>query len=59
MLFYHASSSFSFLLYYTFLISAVITQIFNPIVEFAIPIRTPTKEAKAKMEKHTITYKLQ
>ena len=31
-----------------FLIPAVITQIFNPIVELAIPIRIPTTEAKQK-----------
>ena len=28
----------------------VITQIFNPIVELAIPIGIPTTEAKAEME---------
>ena len=33
-----------------FLIPAVITQIFNPIVELAIPIGIPTTEAKAEME---------
>ena len=33
-----------------FLIPAFITQISNPIAEFVIPIRIPTKEAKAEME---------
>ena len=33
-----------------FLIPIVITQIFNPIVELAIPIGIPTTEAKAEME---------
>ena len=33
---------------------AVITQIFNPIAELVIPIRIPTKEAKAEMETHPV-----
>ena len=37
-----------------FLIPAVIAQIFNPIAELLIPIRIPTKEAKAKIQVHTI-----
>ena len=37
-----------------FLIPIVITQIFNPIVELAIPIGIPTKEAKAEMETHPV-----
>ena len=37
-----------------FLISAVITQIFNPIVELVIPIGIPTKEAKAEKETHPV-----
>ena len=37
-----------------FLIPAVITRIFNTIVEFAIPIGIPTNEAKAKMETHQV-----
>ena len=32
------------------LIQAVITHIFNPIVELVIPTGIPTKEAKAEME---------
>ena len=32
-----------------FLISAAITQIFNPIAEHVIHIRIPTKKAKAEM----------
>ena len=37
-----------------FLITAVITQIFNPIAELAIPIGIPTKEAKAEIETHPV-----
>ena len=37
-----------------FLIPAVITQIFNPIAELAIPIGIPTKEAKAEIETHPV-----
>ena len=37
-----------------FLIPAVMTQIFNPIVELAIPIGIPTKGAKAEMEAHLV-----
>ena len=37
-----------------FLIPAVITQIFNPIVELAIPTGIPTREAKAEMETHPV-----
>ena len=35
-----------------FLIPAVITQIFNPIAEFVIPIGMLTNEAKAEIETH-------
>ena len=34
------------------LIPAVITQIFNPIAELAVPTGIPTKEAKAEIEAH-------
>ena len=37
-----------------FLSPADITQIFNPIVELAIPIGIPTKEAEAEMETHPV-----
>ena len=37
-----------------FLIHAVITQIFNPVVELAIPIGIPTKSAKAEIETHPV-----
>ena len=37
-----------------FLIPAVITQIFNPIVELVIPIGILTKEAKAEIETHAV-----
>ena len=42
---------FSYLL--TYLIPAVITQIFNPTIEFTMPVVIPTKEAKRKIETHT------
>ena len=45
---------FFFIFDLNFLIPAVITQIFNPIVELAIPIRITTKEAKAEMETHPV-----
>ena len=37
-----------------FLIPAVITQVFNCIVDLAIPIRIPTKQGKAEMEIHPV-----
>ena len=37
-----------------FIIPAVVTQIFNPVAELVIPIRIPTKEAKAEMETHSV-----
>ena len=37
-----------------FLIPAVMKQIINPIVELAISIGIPTKEAKAEMETHPV-----
>ena len=43
------------LLYFTFLISANVAQIFNPIAELAIPIGMWTKEAKAEIETHPLT----
>ena len=42
-----------------FLIPAVITQTFNPIVELVIHIGILTKEAKAEIETHPIIVKLQ
>ena len=36
------------------LISAVITQIFNPFAELVIPIGIPTKKAKAEMKTHPV-----
>ena len=41
-----------------FLIPAFITQIFNPIIELAIPIGIPTKEAKAEIETHPVIVKI-
>ena len=37
-----------------FLIPAVITQIFNSIVELAIPLGIPTKQAKTEIETHPV-----
>ena len=37
-----------------FLIPAVISQFFNPLAEFVIPIRISTKQAKAEMETHPV-----
>ena len=37
-----------------FLIAAVVTQIFNPIVELKTSIGIPAKEAKAEMETHPV-----
>ena len=37
-----------------FLIAAVITNIFNTNVQFAIPIGIPTKEVKVEMETHPV-----
>ena len=37
-----------------FLIPAVIAQTCNPIVELAIPILIPTKEAKVEIETHLV-----
>ena len=54
ILLYHASPSFVKLLTYTFLIPALIVQIFSP-AELTIPIGKPTKEAKAKIEIHPVT----
>ena len=50
---YHAFSIFLFIDLY-FLISAVITQICNPIAELVIPIGIPTKEKKAEIETHSV-----
>ena len=54
ILFYHAYSLFFLIIDLYFLIAAVITNIFNPIVEFAIPIGIPTKEAQVEMETHPV-----
>ena len=53
-LFYHASFSFFLLIDLYFLITVVITKVFNPIMELVIPIATQTTEAKAKMETHPV-----
>ena len=41
-----------------FLITAVLTQIFNAIAELTIAIGIPTKEPKAKMETHPVTVEI-
>ena len=41
-----------------FLIPAVVTQIFNPIEEFVIPIGIPTKDAKEEMESHPLNVEI-
>ena len=49
-------SFFFFLIFDLYLlIPAAIAQIFNPIAELVIPIGTPSKEAKAENEIHTVT----
>ena len=40
------------------LIPALITQIFNPITELAIPIKIPTKEAKAEIKTYSLTVEI-
>ena len=42
-----------------FLIPEVITQIFNPIAELAIPKEIPNKEAKAETETHLVTVEIE
>ena len=37
-----------------FLISTIIAQIFNPIIELVIPIEIPIKEVKAEMATHRV-----
>ena len=46
--------TFFLILDLSFLIPAVITQIFNPTAEFVIPIGIPIKEAKAEMKTHPL-----
>ena len=49
-------SFFFFLIFDLYLlIPAAIAQIFNPIAELVIPIGTPSKEANAEIEIHTVT----
>ena len=38
-----------------FLIPTVIAQVFNLIAQLVIPIRIPSKEAKAEIEMHPVT----
>ena len=37
-----------------FLIPVATAQIFNPVAELVIPIRIPTKQAKAEMKTHSV-----
>ena len=39
-----------------YLILAIVTQVFNPIVKLIIPVEISTKEAKAEMEVVTAKY---
>ena len=57
IIFYHAFLLFLnyWIIDLYFLISAVITHIFNLIVELVIPIGIPNKKANAKMETHPVT----
>ena len=48
---------FFLLLTYIFFISSVIAQIFNHIAELVIPIRIPSKEAKAEIEINPVIIK--
>ena len=48
---------FSLMIDLYFLIPAVIAKIFKPIAEIVIPIRIPTKEAKAEIEVHPVIVK--
>ena len=41
-----------------FLITAIITQIFNSIAEIVFPIGIATKEAKTGMETHPVTLEI-
>ena len=45
---------FFVIIYLYFLILAVITQVFNPVVELVILIEIPTKEAEAEIETHPV-----
>ena len=54
LLFYHAFFFFFLVIDLYFLISAAITQIFNPIGELLIPLGIPSKEAKAEVEIHPV-----
>ena len=51
---YHCVS-FSEILSYTFLIPAVIMEVFIVITEFAAPTGIPTKEAKEEIETNLVT----
>ena len=55
ILFYHTFLFFFLTLYLYFLIPTVITQIFNPTAELAIPIGIPSKETKADTETKSVS----
>ena len=50
---------FFLILTYTFLIPAVIAQIFNLIAKLIIPIGMPSKEAKVQIKIHPVTVKIE
>ena len=49
--------SFSFFLITDFLIPVVVAKMFNSTAELAMPIGTPTKNAKTKIETHLVISK--
>ena len=49
---------FSLIIDLYFLLPAVITEIFNPIVELTIPIGIPTKKRKTEMETQQVIVKI-
>ena len=57
ILLYHVFFFFFLIIGLYFLILAAIAQIFNPTAELVIPIRIPSKEAKAGIEIHPVTTK--
>ena len=58
IIFYQAFFFFFLVIDLYVLIPPVITQIFNPIAKLVIPIKIPTKEAKAELETHPVTVEI-
>ena len=55
ILFYHVSSSFSYLLTYNFFFPVVFVHFFNSTAELALPTVISTKQAKGEIETHPVT----